>query len=642
MLVQPQIQGLYSGVAFSRDPLETESNQVVIEWLSGQAEQIVSGKQTPHRVTVNYRSPQGETDSKPELEHLSRLESDETIPDHLLIEIADVARTLEIRFHGIPQDVEWTFDGETLWILQSRPITTLMPIWTRKIAAEVIPGVIHPLTWSMNQPITCKVWGDLFTVVLGSAQSQNLDFQSTATLHYGRAYFNASLLGDIFMRMGLPPESLEFLIYDAPMSSPKGRALLNAIPGLLRLLGKEINLPKTFRTHYQPETQQLLNRLEQTDPEKLVASDLLQRLELIQASLTAMTYFQIMGPISVSLRQKIFRVSDSKLNAASIPENMATKVLAQFAQDLRSDLEQDNISIPLNIEQLTTWINQHETSRSRFDAFVQDFGYLSEVATDIAVPTWREDSTIIYRTLCAFLNQKAPPNHSPNHSMSKTTRAGFLTQTVQKRLDLKGTIAQTYNQLLAHLRWTILALEQQWIDHGYLNEAGDIFFLKIDEIKSFFDCATHSLKPLIDQRKTEFEQVLDLAEVPSVVYGQARPITLLSAPLIQSTETTLKGIGASAGQTEGVIQVVLSLGDLPEQINRDMILVVPFTDAAWAPIFSQAGGIISEVGGRLSHGAIMAREYGIPAVMDVSRATKCLKNGQKVRMNGWTGLVECL
>lgn len=78
------------------------------------------------------------------------------------------------------------------------------------------------------------------------------------------------------------------------------------------------------------------------------------------------------------------------------------------------------------------------------------------------------------------------------------------------------------------------------------------------------------------------------------------------------------------------------------QINHETILVVPYTDAGWAPLLAQAGGLISEVGGRLSHGAIVAREYGIPAVMNLAQATQRLKDGQRVRLHGQSGRVELL
>lgn len=89
------------------------------------------------------------------------------MPPRIIQQVAYWTRQLEAHYQSIPQDIEWSYDGQTLWLLQTRPITTLLPIWTRKIAAEVIPGLICPLTWSINRPLTCGVWGDLFTLVLG-------------------------------------------------------------------------------------------------------------------------------------------------------------------------------------------------------------------------------------------------------------------------------------------------------------------------------------------------------------------------------------------------------------------------------------------------------------------------------------------
>ncbi|MFO0173611.1 MAG: pyruvate phosphate dikinase PEP/pyruvate-binding protein, partial [Aphanizomenon sp.] len=122
--------------------------------------------------------------------------------------------------------------------------------WTRKIAAEVIPGVIHPLTWSINSPLTCGVWGEIFTIVLGE-RAKGLDFAKTATLHYSRAYFNASLLGEIFLAMGLPPESLEFLTRGASMTKPPLDSTLTNLPGLTRLLKRELDLEKDFKWDYR-------------------------------------------------------------------------------------------------------------------------------------------------------------------------------------------------------------------------------------------------------------------------------------------------------------------------------------------------------------------------------------------------------
>jgi hypothetical protein len=147
VIVQQQIRGAFSGVAFSRDPLGSEG--VAIEALPGAATQVVSGQITPERYRIYL---QASTEPVITSEGPSQ-----TASNLLLQEVATIARELEHRFHGIPQDIEWTHDGTQLWILQTRPITTLSPIWTRRIAAEVIPGIIRPLTWSINNPLTCGV-----------------------------------------------------------------------------------------------------------------------------------------------------------------------------------------------------------------------------------------------------------------------------------------------------------------------------------------------------------------------------------------------------------------------------------------------------------------------------------------------------
>ncbi|MEL6164114.1 MAG: glycerol-3-phosphate acyltransferase, partial [Cyanobacteria bacterium J06628_3] len=197
VLIQQQIQGVYSGVAFSRDPITQENDAVVIEATAGSAAQVVSGRYTPEQ----YRAFVVKTENLSSV----HLEGEGQIPAVLIKQVAYLTRQIEQYYHGIPQDIEWSYDGQTLWILQVRPITTLLPIWTRKIAAEVIPGIIHPLTWSINRPLTCGSWGGIFAIVLGE-RAIGLDFNETATLHFSRAYFNASLLGKIFLRMGLPPE----------------------------------------------------------------------------------------------------------------------------------------------------------------------------------------------------------------------------------------------------------------------------------------------------------------------------------------------------------------------------------------------------------------------------------------------------
>jgi phosphoenolpyruvate synthase/pyruvate phosphate dikinase len=149
VLVQVQVQGVFSGVAFSRDPIARQGDTVIIEALPGMASSVVSGQVTPeqYRVTIGSTAPVKSSENDPgwilsDDLHLE-VEGSGEIPPRLIQQVAYLARHLEEHHHGIPQDIEWSYDGNQLWVLQSRPITTLLPIWTRKIAAEVIPGFIR-------------------------------------------------------------------------------------------------------------------------------------------------------------------------------------------------------------------------------------------------------------------------------------------------------------------------------------------------------------------------------------------------------------------------------------------------------------------------------------------------------------------
>ena len=163
VLIQPYIHSQIAGVMFSRNPLDGGS-QIIIEALPGGAESVVGGQVTPLHWEIDFSAP--ETLEK----QLNEIEISSINDKVIIAELVQEAQAIEAFFHGIPQDIEWSWDGEKVWILQSRPITNLQPFWTRTIAAEVIPGAIRPLTWSINRPLTCGVWGEIFRVVLGRSR----------------------------------------------------------------------------------------------------------------------------------------------------------------------------------------------------------------------------------------------------------------------------------------------------------------------------------------------------------------------------------------------------------------------------------------------------------------------------------------
>ncbi|MBE9075738.1 glycerol-3-phosphate acyltransferase [Romeria aff. gracilis LEGE 07310] len=652
VLVQRQVPGVFSGVAFSRDPVAQAGNAVVIEALPGAATQVVSGQVTPerYRVSIDDRLIDPDQSWLPPAEQTPAIQGHGQVPANLLQQVAFLARHLEARYHGLPQDVEWSFDGEQLWVLQSRPITNLSPIWTRKIAAEVIPGVIPPLTWSINRPLTCGVWGQLFTLVL-KQRAAGIDFEQTASLRYSRAYFNATLLGDLFRRMGLPPESLDFLTRGAGFSRPPLTATLRNLPGLLRLARQEWRLPQDFARADQQQFGPALARIEaagETSPQ-----DWLQRVETILALLEQATYFNILAPLGLALRQALLKVDASELSSRSNPEVQSMTELSAIATQLRPLLSRLD-SPP---EPSSAWATLSEQPEAQpvfeqVDRFLDRYGYLSEVATDISVPTWREAPHQVRALLVQMASgpdaeatvSADASSHSSSDTSAQPVAARWKVRQVQTRLDLKGRVAEVYNRLLAALRACFIELEQGWLRQGKFQAEGDIFFLTRAEVQSLVTQPDWpAAQAEIAQRRAGRDRDAALAQVPYLVYGDSsgpHPPTP-DESLAALPSSSLKGIGASPGLVEGTIRILTRL-DMTAEVDRQTVLVVPYTDAGWVPLLARAGGLIAEVGGQLSHGAIVAREYGIPAVMDVTAATQSLTDGQRVRLDGWHGTIEIL
>ncbi|HSM80796.1 MAG TPA: glycerol-3-phosphate acyltransferase [Nodosilinea sp.] len=658
VIVQQQVQGQFSGVAFSRDPIARCGDAVVIEALPGGAEQVVSGQVTPgqYRVLV-------QPDDVPPLAEIATsdwqlsealtlsVEGSGPVPSRLLQQVAYLARHLESRYQGIPQDIEWSYDGETLWLLQSRPITTLQPLWTRKIAAEVIPGTIRPLTWSINRPLTCGVWGEIFTVVLGN-RARGLDFEETATLHHAHAYFNATLLNDIFGRMGLPPESLEFLTRGAKFSRPPLGSTLRNLPGLLRLAGRELKLEKDFAQDNRDRFAPALQALADTPRETLTPADLVGRITELLELLNRVTYYNILGPLSFALRRALYKVPEESLNPMQNDEIVALEALRAIAQDIRQTLSTPELDRIADGPSLMTALAESTDGESLLAAIgrcIDDYGYLSPVGTDIAVATWRENPGPVRELLAQFVRQPPPPKAPATAPTGKATG-------VQRRFDLKGQVNTLYNRLLAELRYSLLALATQWQQQGHLAARDDIFFLTWAEIQALAlpepvpesgpelgsgPADWPTIQGRLHQRQAQYDQDKAMAAVPYLVFGNEPPSRDLALAPGATVQQQLKGIGASAGVVAGPVQVMTQL-DALATIEGPFILVVPYTDAGWAPLLARAQGLIAEVGGRLSHGAIIAREYGIPAVMDVTNATQRLHTGQWVRVDGATGTVEVL
>jgi len=645
VLIQPYIDSKFAGVMFTRNPLDGGS-QIIIEALPGGAESVVGGQFTPVHLEIDFS-----TNQDVERSQNRNIENDLIIDQSVVAELVKLAQTIEAFFHGIPQDIEWSWDGEQLWILQSRPITNLQPFWTRTIAAEVIPGAIRPLTWSINRQLTCGVWGEIFKVVLGE-RAANLNFTETATLLGSHAYFNATLLGEIFRMMGLPEQGLEFLLRGQKMGKPPLGKILPSLPGLWRLVQRERALNGEFKRDrtsiFIPALQSLLKeegRGKKEEGEELgnvndqYLSELLDKAEQIQEWLKPITYYNILGPIGLAIRKSIFRVDDEWLDNHSAPEIASVRALQQLAENLRkATISQSDETISL--AQLTQVFTESSTLQAEFAEWLDRYGYLSEVGTDIAVATWREQPEFYQKLIITMAVKSAVTNLDSKRELNLTFVQKWRLNKCQERATVKNEISEIYARLLAHLRWTFLEIEAAGLAMEVFEETGDIFYLEFGEIQQWIRSgASVSFRDTIRERREQLKADRTRT-IPPVVYGNLLPNSQKSAIAPTTSATNIiQGIPASIGRVEGFVKICRTANT---DLGENAIVVVPYTDAGWAPLLLGATAIISEVGGQLSHGAIVAREYKIPAVMNIAEATTRLRDGQKVRVDGYLGTVELL
>jgi pyruvate,water dikinase len=171
---------------------------------------------------------------------------------------------------------------------------------------------------------------------------------------------------------------------------------------------------------------------------------------------------------------------------------------------------------------------------------------------------------------------------------------------------------------------------------GLLDDIDQVFFLTHEELGHLLKDHDPAWRARADKRRSIFPE-LDKLVFEEVSFGIPEPLE--HEVQIEITEGQLKGIPVSSGLIEGPVRVVNSLGDA-QKLQPGEIMVAAFTDIGWTPYFSIIAGLITEIGSPLSHGAVVAREYGIPAVVGAKGARKFLKNGDIVRLNGNNGIIE--
>jgi pyruvate,water dikinase len=288
--------------------------------------------------------------------------------------------------------------------------------------------------------------------------------------------------------------------------------------------------------------------------------------------------------------------------------------------------------------------------------FLATYGHRSVNELDMGMPRWSEDPTYLFGVLASYLQlrdaAKAPDRQFERAAQEAQVMLAELTRRARRASLLHGLLvgfflrrARTLGGLREMPRFTLallLAQARAWlsplgdalVQAGRLEQASDLVFLRLSEIHAALDGA--DVRSIVRERHAQYDQERVRRHVPLVLLSDGTEPTIESAAPA-SADQMLRGTAASPGRVTAPARVILD--PHTAQLAQGEILVAPATDPGWTPLFLTAGGLVMETGGAMSHGAIVAREYGIPAVVGVAGAIERIHTGQSITVDGTTGTV---
>jgi pyruvate,water dikinase len=682
VLVQEMVEADHAGVVFTADPLTGATDRFVVECVSGLGEGLVQGTVQPERMLVEKRT--GRVLASPEKELLSSA---------TLENLCDLARRTE-RLFGSPQDIEWAQRDDRLFLLQSRPITTKAPvrtwddrqIWTNVNIGEVMPDVITPITWSTIQSLL-RVVGPIFRLVGADVTRAPL-----AGLVAGRLYSNANTsLATVrpfsFLHKGLPDfaRMLGGDLVEAYRQSPLtlspedipdlGFRWSKFILSWPRILFDLItHLPRhgeAWIARFKTETDELVR----VDVEAISTPELAHFcIRAVKEAFKCWDLLYLVVPVATLLvLKKACRdwLGESDLTLGGrlfaalggMPDAEAGLALWRLAVLAHADGDTEAaVSSEKSWPQVCARLRLTEHGRkflAAWDAFITEHGHHCRGELELFNARWSETPDYVLGVVRGYLRSIGQSDPLENQRRLAEERKRLTEQCRQR---LKNPIKrwifswslrraqklavfreEMKSQLVRQLTFTrrvLLALGQRLHEQGSLSCRDDIFFLEVSELEPVATGgASFDWRERIKLRRREYEKNLKL-NPPRVVNGRFDP-NAPAWPVANVDAKLLTGIPVSPGIATGPARVILR-ADEHEQVLPGEILIAQFTDPAWSPYFITAAGVVMEQGGILSHGSIVAREYGLPAVTNVLSATRVIRTGDLVQVDGNRGCVSVL
>jgi pyruvate,water dikinase len=691
VVVQTMVEAEAAGILFTANPLDGERNQIVINAAWGLGEAIVGGLVTPDTVVVD-KSTQTISSRATAIKAIMTMRTatgvaEQPVPSAQQKQpVLDDRTALKLAFYGLqieahygyPMDIEWALAGDNISILQARPITNLPPaplrdvrweppipgtVWMRRQVVEHMPEPLSPLFDELYvREGLAKSVDNLFEMIGGmdDIQISISDFLPLgfATTVNGYAYSVAS--------------------YDFKLQS---------IPAIVQLYGKILRygLPD-FHGDVLPAYLTTVTRWKEVDLAATPDADLLRGIREL-ATAEAIYWFASDIPLAFT------RITDTLLNfllgswlirsaLSQHPRPTSAAYLRGFpskALEAQADLEAvaRQIDAVPNLraqvlaapaERLAAILADHpdgQDASSHLQAYLDKYGH-QIYNLDFAVPTQLEEPLPVLSSLKALVQNPDRDMHSQQSEMVKE-REALVKRTVQAlnpfsrqifRLSLSWAqqFAPYREEILFYLGsgWPTLRrlaheLGRRLTQAGSLTTPDDVFYLESAELQSAIDARAqgegdvqlahlaHERRILRDARK----RLTPPLAVPPEGRLKVGPFDLTGFSPQQSGADAgpiLSGFAVSPGRVTAPASVIHSPADFAK-MQPDTILVCRTTTPAWTPLFSQAKGLVTDIGGALAHGSIVAREYGIPAVMGTGVATARITAGMMLAVDGDAGTV---
>ncbi|WP_160725641.1 phosphoenolpyruvate synthase [Bacillus sp. USDA818B3_A] len=688
VIVQRMVFPQASGILFTADPITNNRKLLSIDASFGLGEATVSGlvsadcykvkeekivnKMIPTKKLGIYALKDGGTETKQINPDQQRAQ---TLTDQQILQLARIGRQIEAYF-GCPQDIEWCLVDDTFYIVQSRPITTLFPIpETNDQENHVFISVGHqqmmtdpikPLGLSFfllttNAPMR-KAGGRLFVDIthqLASPVSRNILLKAMGQ--------HDPLMKDAIMNIIERGDFIKSLPNDhkAPRP-PRGNtdrlAQIENNPSIVHDLIKRSKtsiegLKQTIQTKSGLETFDFI--LEDIQELKKILFDP-QSTAVFMAAINASTW------INEKMNEWLGEINASDTLSQSVPNNITSEMglaLLDMADVIRPYPEVIDYLQHTKDENFLNELDKFEggkETRKAFNAFLNKYGMRCAGEIDLTRTRWSEKPIILVPMILGNIK-----NFEPNAGKRKfeqglrvalekekelLKRLKQLLDGEQKAKETKRMIGLIRNFIgyreypkygMIHryfvYKQALLKEAEQLVKAGVIHEKEDLFYLTFEEFREAV--RTNKLDYQIINKQKSIYKLFEKLKTPRVLTSDGETLSGKYKRENLPAEAII-GLPVSSGIIEGRARVILNIEDA--DLEEGDILVTCFTDPSWTTLFVSIKGLVTEVGGLMTHGAVIAREYGLPAVVGVENATKLIKDGQRIRVNGTEGYIEIL